>query len=100
MVVSFARGALGDWMVPSFNRGKMDWFQATMLRKEIVVATRQRDWHNAAKVEKIDQVVKDRLPRPKRDLKFHLAPSRYRDPKQECDKEARERSLPGNGADG
>jgi hypothetical protein len=51
MVVSFARGALGDGMVPSFNRGKMDWFQAPTLRKEIVVATRQRDWHNAAEVE-------------------------------------------------
>jgi len=33
-------------------------------------------------------------------LKFYLAPSRYRDAEQECDKQARERSFPGNGADG
>src|SRR6266516_42617 len=41
-----------------------------------------------------------RAPRPGKDLKFYLASPRYRDAKQESDKQACERSFPGNRANG
>jgi hypothetical protein len=34
------------------------------------------------------------------DLMIGLAPPRYRNAEQKCDKQARERRFPGNGADG
>jgi hypothetical protein len=34
MLVSFARKALGDGMLPSFNRGKMDWFRGIGLKRK------------------------------------------------------------------
>src|SRR6266704_2517847 len=93
------RLATGWYRVQSRQDGLVpaDWPQ----EKKIALAI----WHNAAKIGGkrmvgLIGVVRDRLPRPKRDLKFYLAPSRYRDAEQECDKQTRERSFPGNGADG
>src|SRR5258705_7613608 len=99
------RLATGCYRVQSRQDGLVpaDWPQ----EKKIAHAMRYRHWHHAAKIGGrrlgwVDRLVRDRLPRrkPKRDLKFYLAPSRYRDAEQECDKQARERSFPGNGADG
>src|SRR5260370_17646127 len=106
MLVSSARGVLGDGMLPSSRQDGLvpaDWPQ----EKKIAHAMRYRHWHHAAKIGGrrlgwVDRLVRDRLPRrkPKRDLQFYLAPSRYRHAEQECDKQARERTFPGNGADG
>src|SRR6266404_9308273 len=100
MLVSFARERLAT-----------GWYRVQSRQDGLVPADRPHEkkialaiWHNAAKVGGKRmvrlRVVRDSLPRPKKDLKFYLAPSRYRDAEQECDKQARERSFPGNGADG
>src|SRR5258708_10628151 len=107
MLVSSARGALGDGMLPSSIAARWIGSGGLASREKIAHAMRYRHWHHAAKIGGrrlgwVDRLVRDRLPRrkPKRDLKFYLAPSRYRDAEQECDKQACERSFPGNGADG